>query len=128
MFSNIVKKIPDHSKIDQLSEYFRWTGLAGYSKEQAKKNEIRKETDLLPVNKTALYTDIPTKITKENFDLVSDFIQNLNDCITPSAFPTVLKWAVMLPKFIERIPIAQKKTIDLAYFTKCFKNLLKVYV
>ena len=58
--------------------------------------------------------------------LVQDFIQNLNYCIAPPDFATVLKWAVKLHKFTERIPRAQKKIIDLVYFTKCFKNLLKV--
>ena len=32
---------------------------------------------MLQVNETARYTDIPTKIFKENFDLISDFIQIL---------------------------------------------------
>ena len=81
---------------------------------------------MLQANETAQCTEIPGKITKENFDLVSNFIQNLNDCIAPSDFATVLKWAVMLHKFTKRIPRARKKIIDLVYFTECFKNLLKV--
>ena len=48
------------------------------------------------------------KVTKKNFDLVSGFIRNLNDCIAPSASPTILKWAVMLCKFTEKIPRTQK--------------------
>ena len=39
-----------------------------------KNNKIRKEIVLLQVNEIAQCTKIPTKITKENFDLVSDFI------------------------------------------------------
>ena len=39
-----------------------------------KDNKIRKEIVLLQVNEIAQCTKIPTKITKENFDLVSDFI------------------------------------------------------
>ena len=38
---------------------------------------MRKEIDFLQVNETAQYMDIPTKITKENFDLIADFIQIL---------------------------------------------------
>ena len=81
---------------------------------------------MLQVNETAQYTKIPTKITKENFDLIEHFIQNLNYCIAPPDFATVLKCAVKLHKLTEGIPRAQKKIIDLVYFTECFKNLLKV--
>ena len=89
-----------------------------------KKNVIRKEIDLLQINETAQCMEIPTKITKENFDLVSDFIQNLNDCIASSAFPTVLKWAAMLCKFTENIPRTQKNHRP-GIFYQMFQKFIK---
>ena len=97
MFSNIVKnlKIPGHSRSviwalektltcrqttdysekQTTSEYFgnqknKCSSKNKFSFSFVKKNVIKKEIDLLQVNETAQYTEIPTKITKENFDLV----------------------------------------------------------
>lgn len=43
-------------------------------------------------SKTAQYTDIPTKIIKENLDLVSGFIfSNFNDCIAQSVCATTFR-------------------------------------
>ena len=80
---------------------------------------------MLQVNKTAQYTEIPTKITKENFDLVWDFIQNLNYCIAPPDFATVLKCALKLHKFTEMIPRAQnyRPSIFHRMFQKSIKSL-----
>ena len=59
-----------------------------------RENENKKKIDMLQVNKTARYTDIPTKIIKESSDLVSDFIfSNFNDFIAQSVFPIALKLA-----------------------------------
>ena len=102
MFSNIAKnlKIPDHSRsfIRALEKTLTCRQTTDYSEKQTsseffgneknkscsknrfsfsfieKKNEIRKEIVLLEVNEISQCTKIPTKITKENFDLVSDFI------------------------------------------------------
>ena len=114
-----------------MSEYFGYQKNKCNSKNKfsfsfVEQNVIRREIYLLQVKETAQYTEIPAKITKEDFDLVQDFTQNLNYCIALSDFATVLKWAVKLHKFTERIPRAQKKLIDLVYFTECFKNLSKV--
>ena len=79
---------------------------------------------MLQINETAQCMEIPTKITKENFDLVSDFIQNLNDCIASSAFPTVLKWAAMLCKFTENIPRTQKNHRP-GIFYQMFQKFIK---
>ena len=47
---------------------------------------------VVQASKTAQYTDIPTKIIKENLDLVLGFIfSNFNDCIAQSVCPTTLK-------------------------------------
>ena len=84
-----------------------------------KKNEIKKEIDLLQVSKPVQYTVIPTKIIKQNSDLASDFIlSNLNDCIAQLADVRPIH---------KKIPRTQKKIIDLSVFYRIFWKFMKSF-
>ena len=57
-----------------------------------------KETKSLQTNKATQNTEIPTKLIKENSDIFADFIfENLNDNISQSVFPLILKLANITP-------------------------------
>ena len=54
--------------------------------------EIETEIRLLKLNKSSQYSDIPTKIIKENSDIFSNFIcESINNSIKSSIFPSCLK-------------------------------------
>ena len=60
--------------------------------------EIETEIRLLKLNKAAQYSDIPTKIIKENSDIFSNFIcKSINNSIKSSIFPSCLKHADVTP-------------------------------
>ena len=61
-----------------------------------------KETEtairLLKLNKASQYSDMPTKIIKENSDIFSNFIcESINNSIKSSIFPSCLKHADVTP-------------------------------
>ena len=56
--------------------------------------EIETEIRLLKLNKASQYSDIPTKIIKENSDIFSNFIcESISNSIKSSNFPSCLKHA-----------------------------------
>ena len=60
--------------------------------------DIENEIKLLDIKKASQDTDIPTKIIKQNADIVADFIyQNFNNAIACSVFPVNLKNANISP-------------------------------
>ena len=60
--------------------------------------EIETEIRLLKLNKSSQYSDIPTKIIKENSDILSNFIcESINNSIKSSIFPSCLKHADVTP-------------------------------
>ena len=60
--------------------------------------DIENEIKLLDIKKASQDTDIPTKIIKQNADIVGDFIyQNFNNAIACSVFPVNLKNANVTP-------------------------------
>ena len=60
--------------------------------------EIETEIRLLKLNKASQYSDIPTKIIKENSDLFSNLIcESINNSIKSSIFPSCLKHADVTP-------------------------------
>ena len=60
--------------------------------------EIETEIRLLKLNKGSQYSDIPTKIIKENSAIFSNFIcESINNSIKSSIFPSCLKHADVTP-------------------------------
>ena len=60
--------------------------------------EIETEIRLVKLNKASQYSDIPTKIIKENSDIFSNFIcESINNSIKSSIFPSCLKHADVTP-------------------------------
>ena len=59
---------------------------------------IETEIRLLKLNEASQYSDIPTKIIKENSDIFSSFIcESINNSIKSSIFPSCLKHADVTP-------------------------------
>ena len=62
------------------------------------KKDILKEIKNLKVNEVTQNTGIPIKLIEENSDIFADFIiENLNDSISQSVFPSALKLANITP-------------------------------
>ena len=60
--------------------------------------EIETEIRLLKLHKASQYSDIPTKIIKENSDILSNFIcESINNSIKSSIFPSCLKHVDVTP-------------------------------
>ena len=60
--------------------------------------EIETEIRLLKLNKASQYSDIPTKIIKENSDIFSNFIcESINNSIKSFIFPSCLKHVDVTP-------------------------------
>ena len=54
--------------------------------------EIETEIRLLKLNKASQYSNIPTKIIKENLDILPNFVcKSINNSIKSSIFPSCLK-------------------------------------
>ena len=60
--------------------------------------DIVKEFNKLKTKKASQKTDIPTKIVKENVDIISHFLHyNFNNSLSCSTFPTGMKYADVTP-------------------------------
>ena len=71
-------------------------GVFSFREVSFKENET--EIRLLKLNKASQYSDIPTKIIKENSDIFSNFIcESINNSIKSSIFPSCLKHADVTP-------------------------------
>ena len=63
-----------------------------------RRSVLRKLKRLLKLNKAAQYSDIPTKIIKENSDIFSSFVcESINSSIKSSIFPSCLKHTDVTP-------------------------------
>ena len=88
-----------------------------------KENNL-KEIKNLKANKATKNTDIPTKLDKENLDILADFIfENLNDSICQSVFPSALKLANTTP--VHKNDLKSKK--DLYRSISVLPNLSKIH-
>ena len=57
-----------------------------------------REINNLETNKATESTDIPTKLIRENSDILGDFIfGNYNNCVSSCIFPNSLKIAIITP-------------------------------
>ena len=75
-----------------------WCTNSKFSFSFIEKTDILKEIKNLQVNKASQYSDILTKLNKNNSNLLVDFIfTNLSNSITESTFPSLLKLANITP-------------------------------
>lgn len=71
--------IPQYNETEPLSHYSSSNLCFSFS--QIERDDIIKETNNRKTNKTTHSTDIPTKLIKENSDILADFIfANLYNC------------------------------------------------
>ena len=76
----------------------RYNRNGAFSFREISFKEIETEIRLLKLNKASQYSDIPTKIIKENSDIFSNFIcESINNSIKSSIFPSCLKHADVTP-------------------------------
>ena len=90
--------------------------------------EIETEIRLLKLNKASQYSDIPTKIIKENSDIFSNFIwESIKNPIKSSIFPSCLKQADVTPlykKSNKSLKENYRPVIKFPILSKVFKRIL----
>ena len=76
----------------------RYNRNGAFSFREISFKEIETEIRLLKLNKASQYSDIPSKIIKENSDIFSNFIyESTNNSINSSIFPSYLKHVDVTP-------------------------------
>ena len=92
----VILKYKKHPSILAIRTKCNRNGIFSFREVSFK--EIETEISLLKLNKTSQYSDIPTKIIKENSDIFSNFIcESINNSIKSSTFPSCLKHADVTP-------------------------------
>ena len=91
-FSNILEKYENHPSIIAVKKFFHENNFFNF--ETLKRDDVVNKNNSLYISKTSRNSDVPTKITKENAELFTDFIHSaLNEAIQSENFPSCLKWA-----------------------------------
>ena len=81
----VILKYKKHPSILAIRTKCNRNGIFSFREVSFK--EIETEISLLKLNKTSQYSDIPTKIIKENSDIFSNFIcESINNSIKSSTF------------------------------------------
>ena len=76
----------------------RYNRNGAFSFREISFKEIETEIRLLKLNKASQYSDIPSKIIKENSDIFSNFIyESTNNSINSSIFPSYLEHVDVTP-------------------------------
>ena len=79
-FSNILEKYENHPSIIAVKNNF-------FNFETLKRDDVVNKNNSLYISKTSRNSDVPTKITKENAELFTDFIHSaLNEAIQSETF------------------------------------------
>ena len=92
------------------------------------KQSIESLIKTLDSSKTVQKDNIPTKIIKENMDIMSNiFHDNINKCFSESFFPDDLKRAEVIPVFKEDIKKDSKNLKEIYRPVGILYNLSKIY-
>ena len=93
-----IERYKNHPSILAISQISQMKEINMFSFKDVSCEHIKNQLIRLDSGKASQDTDIPTKIIKENADIVADFIyQNFNNAIACSAFPINLKNANVTP-------------------------------
>ena len=117
-----IERYKNHPSILAISTKSNTNGI--FSFKNVTFEEIENELTKLDMQKASQDTDIPTKIVKENADIVGDFIyQNFNNAIASSVFPVNLKNANITPihKKDSRETVSNYRPVSI------LPNLSKIY-
>ena len=95
-----VEKYANHSSILKIKRKIGYKGLS-FSFKYVTRNKITKEIQKkIDSKKACQESDIPVKLIKNNFDVISPFIyNNFNNSIFSSCFPSELENANVTPVF-----------------------------
>ena len=129
----IIERFKKHPSVVVIFENHKDSAL---SFRHVSLDEITKEIKRFDAKKAGQYTDIPTKVIKNNSDIFADFFfLNLNNCIASSLFPSNFKNAEITPvhkkdsKNTESNYRPQKKTTDLFPNLKLLrKDIVKISI
>ena len=123
--SKLIRKYSNHPSIKKIKEKF---GDLRFSFSQTSIEDIKKEINNLDPNKATPDSDIPTKILKDNSDIVSPFIfRNINSGIVQSSFSLNLKLADVTPVYKKdsRNEKSNYRPVSvLSNLSKIFENIL----
>ena len=93
-----IAKYKNHSSIKAIEKIPKPDNLFNFS--NVDKEEVFKEIISLDASKTSQYTDVPTKVIKENADIFSHFLYpSVNASINNDDLPTFLKHANIISAF-----------------------------
>ena len=91
----IIERFKKHPSVVAIFENHKDSAL---SFRHVSLDEITKEIKRFDAKKAGQYTDIPTKVIKNNSDIFADFFfLNLNNCIASTLFPSNFKNAEITP-------------------------------
>ena len=94
-----MEKYANHPSILKIKRKMSNKG-SSFSFKYVTRTKITKEIQNLDSNKACQESDIPTKLIKDNLDVISPFIfNNFNNSIFSSCFPSELKNANVIPVF-----------------------------
>ena len=97
-----IVKYRNHPSIPKIGEVCYGSNALNFSFSSVQRTQILKETTQINFSKAGQSTDIPTKIIKQNWDVLADFILSSNQSVAKSIFPSSLKNADITPIFKKR--------------------------
>ena len=112
-----LKKYKNHPSITAIAKRIKNLGNFTFSFNFISHDDIVKELKL-KTKKASQKTDIPTKIVKENVDIISHFLyHNFNNSLSFFNFPTGMKYADVTPIHKKDDKTDKAKLIGHKYFT-----------
>ena len=98
---NVIKNFFQHPSLLKIKE--NTNSFACFSFHTVSKEDLLYQLNSLDPAKATQKCDIPTNITKKNYDIFSEFLfANLNDSILISLFPEQLKYANVKHVWIQK--------------------------
>ena len=96
----VIIRYRNHPNILNIEEVCKKSHKFSFSFSQVGKKDILEEIQRLDIKKAPQESDIPSRIIKENLDILGGYLlSSFNDAIDNSYFPTALKQANITPVF-----------------------------
>ena len=111
-----------HPSIKKLTESISITEKFNFSSVSC--DDMKCIVNDLDISKATVYSSIPTKVFKQNFDICSDVITNMyNNSTIAATFPSNMKYADVSPLHKKDDYSNKKITDQSAYCSLCLKYL-----
>ena len=122
----IIEKFKQHPSIIAIMKYR--PNKSNFSFSRVAKRSIESLIKNLDSSKTIQKDNIPTKIIKENIDIMSNiFHEDINKCFSESFFPDDLKRAEVVPVFRKDIKKDPKTLKENYRPVSILSNISKIY-